>query len=51
LTDPQQAELRELVVKGPGQATDEVFRWRCADIHTVVASRFSAAVHVTTIGK
>ena len=51
LTDPQKAELRDLVVKGPDPATDEVVRWRCADIRTVVARRFSAEVHVSTIGK
>lgn len=51
LTDQQKAELRELVVKGPDPTTDEVVRWRCMDIRAVVAHRFSAEVHVSTIGK
>ena len=51
LTEQQKAELRELVVTGPDPAKDEVVRWRCADIRTIVARRFSAKVHVSTIGK
>src|SRR5271168_1846088 len=41
LTEQQKAELRELVVKGPDPATDNVVRWRCADVQAVVAQRFS----------
>ena len=51
LTERQRAELRELVVKGPDPATDKVVRWRCVDLRTVVAQRFSVTVHVHTISK
>ena len=51
LTEQQRAELRELVVKGPDPATDKVVRWRCVDLRTVVAQRFSVTVHVHTISK
>ena len=51
LTEQQKAELRELVVKGPDLAKDQVVRWRCADIRAEVVRRFSVEVHVGTIGK
>ncbi len=51
LTEQQKAELREMVVKGPDAASDEVVRWRCIDLQAAVASRFSVNVHVHTIGK
>ncbi len=51
LTEQQRAELRELVVKGPDPATDKVVRWRCVDLRSVVAQRFSVTVHVHTISK
>jgi transposase len=51
LTDQQKAELRELVVQGPDPATDQVVRWRCIDLRSVVERRFGAKVHVHTIGK
>jgi transposase len=51
LTERQRAALRELVVKGPDPATDKVVRWRCVDLRTVVAQRFSVTVHVHTISK
>jgi transposase len=51
LTEPQMAELRELVVTGPDPADHDVVRWRCADIQAEVARRFSVDVHVHTIGK
>jgi transposase len=51
LTEEQRAELRELVVKRPDPATDKVVRWRCVDLRTVVAQRFSVTVHVRTISK
>jgi len=51
LTEPQMAELRELVVTGPDPAKHDVVRWRCADIQAEVARRFSVDVHVHTIGK
>jgi transposase len=51
LTEPQMAELYDLVVKGPNLATDKVVRWRCVDLLAVVKSRFSVEVHESTIGK
>lgn len=51
LTEPQMAELYDLVVKGPDLATDKVVRWRCVDLLAVVKSRFSVEVHESTIGK
>ncbi len=51
LTEPQLAELRELVVRGPDPATDRVVRWRCVDLQAEVARRFSVNVHESTIGK
>jgi len=51
LTEPQMAELRDLVVKGPDPATDKVVRWRCVDLLDVVKRRFSVEVHESTIGK
>lgn len=51
LTEPQSAELYELVVKGPDLATDKVVRWRCVDLLEVVKRRFSVEVHESTIGK
>lgn len=51
LTEPQMAELYELVVKGPDLATDKVVRWRCVDLLEVVKRRFSVEVHESTIGK
>ena len=51
LTEPQKAELRELVIKGPDPAHHQVVRWRCLDIRAEVARRFSVEVHESTIGK
>jgi transposase len=51
LTEPQMAELYDLVVKGPDLATDKVMRWRCADLLAVVKRQFSVDVHESTIGK
>jgi transposase len=51
LTEPQKAELRALVVRGPDPATDRVVRWRCVDLRAEVARRFSVEVHDSTIGK
>lgn len=51
LTDQQKAELRELVVRGPDPAIHKVVRWRCADLRTEVARRWSVDVHESTIGK
>jgi transposase len=51
LSEQQKAEFRELVVRGPDPATDNVVCWRCVDLRAIVARRFSVDVHVHTIGK
>ena len=51
LNEAQQAELRELVVKGPDPEKDKVIRWRCLDLQEEVARRFSVRVHESTVGK
>src|SRR4051812_7471891 len=51
LTEPQKAELRDLVIRGPDPATDRVVRWRCVDLRAEVARRFAVEVHESTIGK
>jgi transposase len=51
LTEPQMAELYELVVKGPDPETDKVVRWRCVDLLGEVKRRFSVEVHESTMGK
>jgi transposase len=51
LTDPQMAELRELVVAGPDPEQHQVVRWRCVDVRAEVARRFSVTVTERTIGK
>ena len=51
LTDPQRAELRELVIAGPDPAIHGVVRWRCVDLQAEVARRFSVEVHESTIGR
>ena len=51
LTEVQKAELRALVIKGPDLAIHHVTRWRCVDLRTEVASRFSVEVHEGTISR
>ena len=51
LTEPQMAELYELVVNGPDPAINGVVRWRCIDLLGEVKRRFSVEVHESTIGK
>jgi transposase len=50
LTKAQKAELRELVIQGPDPAIHKVVRWRCSDLRTEVARRWSVEVHESTIG-
>ena len=50
LTGQQKVELRALVVKGADPAVHGVVRWRCADLRTEVARRWSVEVHESTIG-
>lgn len=51
LTAEQMAELRDLVVGGPDPTLHHVVRWRCVDLRTEVARRFSVTVEERTIGK
>jgi len=51
LSEPQMAELRELVIQGPDPAIHKVVRWRCVDLQAEVARRFSVEVHENTIGR
>jgi transposase len=51
LTEAQMAELRALVVAGPDPKQHQVVRWRCVDLCTEVARRFSVTVPERTIGK
>ena len=41
------AELKALVLKGPDPETDNVVRWRCLDLRSQVAERFSVTVDVS----
>jgi transposase len=50
LAAAQRAELRALVIQGPGLATHKVVRWRCLDLREEVARRFDVTVHESTIG-
>ena len=50
LTAAQKTELRELVIQGPDPAVHNVVRWRCADLRSEVARRWSVDVHESTIG-
>jgi transposase len=51
LTEQQKAELRALVIQGPDPVVHKVVRWRCADLRSEVARRWSIEVHESTIGK
>jgi transposase len=51
LTEPQMAELYELVVKGPDPAVNHVVRWRCIDLLAEVKRRFNVEAHESTMGK
>jgi len=50
LSEQQMEELRDLVLAGPDPAINKVVRWRCSDLRTEVARRWSVDVHVSTIG-
>ena len=50
LSPAQRAELRDLVIAGPDPAVHKVVRWRCADLRSEVARRWSVEVHESTIG-
>jgi transposase len=51
LTSEQMATLREIIAAGPDLARDGIVRWRCADLATVIKTRFGVAYHESSIGK
>ena len=51
LTAQQMAEFKALVVSGPDPEQDQVVRWRCFDLWTQIAQRYSVTVHERTVGK
>jgi transposase len=51
LSPAQMAELRALVIACPDRKIHKVVRWRCVDLRTEVARRFSVTVPERTIGK
>ena len=51
LSEPQRAELLELVIAGPDPQIHGVVRWRCVDLQAEVARRFQVEVHENTIGR
>ena len=51
LTAAQRAELKTMVVEGPGPAVHKVVRWRCQDLQAEVAQRFAVKVQESTVGK
>ena len=51
LSELQRAELLDLVLAGPDPQVHGVVRWRCVDLKTEVARRFSIEVHESTIAR
>lgn len=51
LTKEQEAELAEIVERGPDIAADGIVRWRRVDLRDVIASRFGVALHERSVGK
>ena len=51
LNREQMAELKAMVLKGPDPEKHGVGRWRCVDLHTGVARRYSVEVSKRTVGK
>jgi transposase len=51
LTPAQMDELRQIVLQGPDREVHKVIRWRCVDLRTEVARRFSVTVDEITIGR
>jgi len=51
LTPVQKAKLKALVIQGPDPAVNGVVRWRCVDLCSEVAKRFSVTVPERTMGK
>jgi transposase len=51
LSEPQRAELLDLVILGPDPEIHGVVRWRCVDLQAEVERRFGVRVHENTIGR
>lgn len=51
LNQDQMEELRSLVLEGPDLERNGVVRWRCADLRTEIAARWSVTVSEGTVGK
>ena len=51
LDKPQQAELAEIVERGPDLEKDGVVRWRCSDLVDVIEQRFAVVVSEVTVGR
>jgi len=51
LSEAQMEELRSLVLEGPDLERNKVVRWRCADLRTEIAARWSVTLHERTVGK
>jgi putative transposase len=51
LTAAQEAELAEIVEKGPEIAIDGVVRWRRVDLREIIEQRFGVCLHERTVGK
>jgi transposase len=51
LNEAQMEELRSLVLEGPDLERNKVVRWRCADLRTEIASRWSVSVAERTVAK
>jgi putative transposase len=51
LTADQEAELAEIVERGPEIALDGVVRWRRIDLRGVIEARFGVRLHERTVGK
>ena len=49
LSCEQLATLTEIVAAGPDRMIDGVVRWRCADLATVIKTRFGVAYHESSI--
>jgi transposase len=51
LSEAQMEELRLLVLEGPDLERNKVVRWRCVDLRTEIAARWSVTLHERTVGK
>jgi putative transposase len=51
LNEAQMEELRTLVLQGPDPERHKVIRWRCADLRTEIAARWSVTLHVRSVGR